>query len=91
MNELFDYGDLELPPSEEVIVHGLEEELMTTDWRQRAYEHFQKAEGKGDAGYGQGIGALLFATTFEKTIKSRAAEINYWEARLQLEHSEPDD
>ncbi len=87
MSELFDYGVQPLPLSDEVIEHILDEELMSTDWRQRASNHFREYEMNGSVqGYNAAIGALAIAVSNEKIIRSTSQIINYLEVLLQLPH-----
>lgn len=92
MIELFDYGEVALPPSDEVIYHEVEESLTAIDWRKRAAEHFRETkEGMPKINFGPVLGALYFALISEKNRRSRKAEINHWDSRLLLEHAGPDD
>jgi hypothetical protein len=89
MSELFDYGDTHIPASFEVAWYEVEEEqLMQTDWRQRASQHFREYEaGYLGQNYTAAIGALSLSLSQERTQRTRAEEINNLEAMLQYEHN----
>jgi hypothetical protein len=90
MRDLFDYDEL-LPPSDEVVLYGLEQDFASTDWRMRASEHFQKNEPGQMRNLNAAIGALAIATHQERTQRSTAYEIDYLESWLSLEYAGSND
>ena len=92
MNELFDYGGIKPEPSAEVAIYDLDQDLITTDWRKRASDHFRESKWDGQGqGFNSAIGALSLAVSSERASRSQKAEIEHWEGRLELEHDGPDD